>query len=218
VEARKLLLGDPTSLATRPARLPRYDGCIGLVRLNGDRWVHQKLAAKKQSPIVEQDRRHLVTLACADDDWLSFDYYGGYNALMRYFPKLRFEDITMNGADDVVKYRKWAHCNVNNRGLCMLRPGFSEELLDGMRRDGVDPDDGVLILGPEMPDLSSTQARLASARGDREEVLKVLHPSVADWLLARDANGLELHGWKEETSAKPGSRSKFKKAAKPKRH
>merc|ERR1712232_1406348 len=115
----------------------------------------------------------------------------------------RFESIIMNGADDVVKYRKWVHCNVHNRGLCMLRPGFSEALLDGMRRDGADPDDGVLILGPEMPDLSSTQARMGSARGDREEVLKVLHPSVADWLLARDANALELQGWKEDRRHPP---------------
>ena len=41
------------------------------------------------------------------------------------------------------------------------------------------------VVGPELPAVSSTQAREALGRGDREATLQLLHPAVADWLLAR---------------------------------
>jgi len=96
----------------------------------------------------------------------------------------------MNGADDVVKYRKWSSAGRSNRMIVMGRPGFTDDVRSGIQ--------GVVhqgrcalkhcLLGPELPDISSTAARAASVAGDRETLLEMLHPSVADWLLYSDGH------------------------------
>eukprot|EP00929_Paragymnodinium_shiwhaense_P003579 TRINITY_DN10416_c0_g1_i1.p1 TRINITY_DN10416_c0_g1~~TRINITY_DN10416_c0_g1_i1.p1 ORF type:complete len:289 (-),score=55.96 TRINITY_DN10416_c0_g1_i1:243-1109(-) len=186
IEARKVLLADPSAAAERPARLPVYSGCIGLVTLNSDKHIGHKLWHKGQQPIVLKDRRHLINLAAAELDWLSFDYWGGAKALAWFYPKLTFVDFDMNGADDVVKYEKWDWCNESYRMVVLGRPGHTEAVLRGMQKARLNKDDGYLIMGPELPDISSTAAREAAQRGDRETLLTMLHRDVADWLLQRE--------------------------------
>jgi hypothetical protein len=90
----------------------------------------------------------------------------------------------MNGADDVCKYQKWRHAKPHHRMITMGRPGSTKALLKGMKSAGM-PQCGTadFLLGPELPDLSSSAARVASHVGDRSGLLQLLHPSVADWML-----------------------------------
>jgi hypothetical protein len=52
------------------------------------------------------------------------------------------------------------------------------------------PENGTrdFILGPELPDISSTKAREASRRGELASLLQLLHPPVAAWMLTRDGH------------------------------
>ena len=61
----------------------------------------------------------------------------------------------------------------------------------GARR--VDLDAGYLVMGPELPDISSSAAREALARGDRARAAALLHPAVLEWC--------EKHGpWRASTA------------------
>lgn len=71
----------------------------------------------------------------------------------------------------------------------MGRPGSTDDVRRGMASAGVAPEH--CILGPELPDISSSQARAASAIGDRATLLQMLHPAVASWLLRRDGHGAD---------------------------
>lgn len=188
VEARRMLLDKSGMGAARPARLEHFDECIGLVWLNGDGMVSAKLEDKGQKTIYFSDRRHLVTLATAEYPWLCYDDFSLETELPKRWPNLRFTEFDMNGADDVVKYEKWRFVGPDCRRITIGRPGSTAAVLDGMRSSGVDPDDGYFFLTPDLPDISSTAARDASARGDIKTLLTMLHPAVADWLLCRDGH------------------------------
>ena len=71
--------------------------------------------------------------------------------------------------------------------ITMGRPGSTNSLVQGIQSYGL-PACGTenFVLGPELPDLSSTAARAASKSGDRAALLQLLHPEVADWMLRRD--------------------------------
>lgn len=188
VEARNVILGNSEANVPRPARLEKFAECLGLVALNGDGHVGAKLRAKGQKPLDIKERSHLVKLATDEYPWLCYDEHCEIRALSRRWPSLRFVEIDMNGADDVVKYQKWACTGPENRMITMGRPGFTETVKEGMQDFKIDPNDGYCFLGPELPDISSTAARDASARGDVDSLLTMLHPAVADWLLQRDGH------------------------------
>ena len=61
----------------------------------------------------------------------------------------------MNGADDVLKYRKWESACPQRRMITMSRPGFDAELTEQLRAAGM-PAAGTtdFVRGPEMPDCS----------------------------------------------------------------
>eukprot|EP01050_Picozoa_sp_SAG11_P034648 SAG11_NODE_12337_length_708_cov_1.528736_2_plen_86_part_01 len=86
----------------------------------------------------------------------------------------------------MVKYQKWRYAGQHDghRLLTMGRPGSTVALLQGMRACNM-PEAGTpsFVLGPELPDISSTKARAVSRAGDRPALLELLHPAVADWLL-----------------------------------
>merc|ERR1712232_317299 len=103
-------------------------------------------------------------MGTADYDWLSHDYYDGGSVLEELFPNLKFEYIDVNGADDVLSSKKWTWPTdptwpTNRRMICILRPGSSEAVRQGMQEAHVDPNHGLFILGPELRDVSSTAAR-----------------------------------------------------------
>merc|ERR1719350_2370523 len=69
----------------------------------------------------------------------------------------------------------------------MGRPGYTEQVQEGMVKAGVDPDRGYFILGPELPDISSTAVREALVTGDRKALEDLLHPKVAEWCIEHGA-------------------------------
>jgi len=186
VEARKVIMADPSSQVSRPKRLEHFDECLGLVSLNGDGHVMRKVATLGQTPLNYDQRVEMVRLATSEHDWLNYEH--GENTVEHYkerFPELNFIEFDMNGADDVVKYHKWniVTCDDVTRMFVMGRPGFTPTVLQAMEALRIDPDDGRHIVGPELPDISSTAARDAGKRGDVTTLLSIVHPSVASSLL-----------------------------------
>jgi nicotinic acid mononucleotide adenylyltransferase len=212
-EARRLLLADSGATVERPPQLEAFAECVGLVRLNPDMYVAKKTAEKGQSTICIEDRAQLVRLATVERPWLLHDESGrgaarasaqGLSLLRSRFPNLKFVEFDMNGADDVAKYRKWVGAGPRHRMITMGRPGFTERVRAGIASAGVAPQH--CILGPELPDISSTAARDASAAGDAKTLLQLLHPAVAEYLLQRDGwPGLPEAEEEEPTSTPAGS-------------
>ena len=179
VEARKLCLG--ADGVRRPARLERFDEAIGFISLNGDRSVDAKLNRKGLDSLTQQERRALVHLAIAEIPWMGTEEKegGSMSELRATWPHLTFTQFIMNGADDVRKYRKWTW--TDQRLLTMGRPGDTEHVVHAAQRDGVDLEAGQFIMGPELPDVSSSDARLALCRGDVNRAAEMLHPDVLAW-------------------------------------
>jgi len=191
-EARKIIMADPSSQVSRPKHLENFDECLGLVSLNGDGHVRSKVVALGQTPLNYDERVEMVRLGTSGHDWLNYER--GENNVWHYrrrFPDLNFIEFDMNGADDVVKYHKWDDVKRSRGQLRMFvmgRPGFTSTVLQAMKESDIDPDDGRLIVGPELPDISSTAARDASKRGDVTTLLSIVHPLVANFLLKKDGH------------------------------
>ena len=191
-EARKLLCGNGALL---PAGLLPYSHCVGFVTLNGDHHLQSKFAHKREKPVVLAERQDLVRIATADLAWLELSTSCRTShdiaRLQQQFPQLQFDHFDMNGADDVVKYQKWRWAGPNQKMITMGRPGSTKAVVKGMASVGI-PDTGSanFVLGPELPDISSTKLRAASKRGDRAALLQLCHPHVADWMLARDGHAM----------------------------
>lgn len=189
-EARRLLLNQ-ASTVPRPEDLEDFAECVGFVYLNGDGYVGSKLRQKGQKALDYEQRCNLVRLATAELPWLCFGGGGQFEGnLSELHPNLEFVKYDMNGADDVARFHKWKWAGKSNRMITIGRPGFTDDVRGGIQRV---VDRGTCapkhcLLGPELPDISSTAARAASAAGDREALLEILHPSVADWLLCGDGH------------------------------
>ena len=129
--------------------------------------------------------------------WLSWESCreGETVGLLRQtHPHLKFVHFFMNGADDCVRYNKFAHVRPQYRMIVLGRPGYTEKALAGARQAGIDLDAGHLVMGPELPDISSSAAREALARGDRAGAAALLHPAVLEWC--------EKHGpWRAATAS-----------------
>jgi len=100
-----------------------------------------------------------------------------------------------NKADDVLKYRKW-RWEQPQVGMC--RPGCTNELHQALVNAKVNLTSGIFIVGPELEDISSTHVRDVLIRGDRQQLLRMLHPDVANWCWD--------HGPYRPTSREPTSR------------
>jgi len=183
IEARKLLLGEPEGKTHRPAKLESFGEVLGFISLNGDGHVGAKLRAKGEPNLSYAHRQHLVRLALQDLDWMDVEIYEGESLerLQRMFPRLRFTHFCMNGADDVLRFGKYMWSGPKSRFITMGRPGFTEEVAKAMVENHIDPEAGYFILGPELPEISSTDARMALTKGDRKTVARLLHPRVSDW-------------------------------------
>ena len=196
--ARRLLLQeseDGKEALLRPAALERFGEVVGFISLNGDRHVEAKLTKKKQPSLDIQQRRHLVDLATSGWNWIGQEDREGscLQTLRSCMPHLTFIHFFMNGADDVRKYRKWTWADANNRYLTFGRPGDTDAVVNAALRDHIDLDAGYFVMGPELPDVSSTDARIALARGDVVQARRHLHPPVLEWLLAQGPWRLRPH-------------------------
>lgn len=186
VEARALLLGSGST--ARPRRLETFAAVLGVLSLNSDSHVSSKLRAKGERFISMEDRAHLVELATAELPWLMYGPTGSQDAvaaLRARWPGLELIQFSLNGADDVVTYRKWAGSGPHHRFVTMGRPGYTQRLLSGLRKAKIDPDDGYCIVGPELPDISATAVRKALYNNDEDALNSLLHPAVAHWCQSR---------------------------------
>lgn len=183
VEARNLLLG--TSSVQRPARLENFAEVLGFIALNGDGHVCTKTRELGQTSLDIVARQHLVDLAIAEHNWIAQESSEAVTIhnLQYQWPHLRFIHFYMNGADDVVQYGKCSWSGPDARFITMGRPGFTGKVWEALRSAGVDPEAGYFIVGPELQDISSTEARGAILAGDADLVAKQLHPAVAEWCL-----------------------------------
>jgi len=132
----------------------------------------------------KRDRAHLVELAVEEHVWLEYNagrerHY--FEALQKRWPWLSLSHYSMNGADDVIKHKKWTRTDVQQ--IVMRRPGCTQELMAELRRARVDTANGSFIVGPELPDISSTEVRSALVQGDRTCLKGLLHDKVASWCL-----------------------------------
>ena len=196
VDARRLLLGEAG--VVRPARLEPFSAVVGLISLNSDRYVGSKLDEKGLASLSYEQRLGLVQMAVQEHPWLGWEDYEGemLAELQRSHPHLVFEHFYMNGADDVLRHAKYEWAGPRTRMITMGRPGDTEEVVRAALRAGVDLDAGCFIMGPELPDISSSEARKALARGDLTAAARCLHPSVLAWCH-------EAGVWRDAAAATP---------------
>jgi len=182
-EAKRVLLREEGSRA--PARLETFSAVLGFVSLNGDGLVSDKLQKRGEQALDFGARWHLVELTIADEPWLACEATeGDYLPLLRAkWPGLTFVHFSMNGADDVVRHEKYSWSCPESRFIVPGRTGFTEMVREGMRRNGVDAEDGCFVVLPDLPDISSTEARRALRLRDRETLNGMLHPRVIEWCL-----------------------------------
>merc|ERR1719254_324432 len=112
----------------------------------------------------------MTELAISDYPWMGTERHEGatMRELQSRWPNLKFMHFCMNGADDVVKYRKYMDASERSRYITMGRPGSTDMVEEGMKAVSMDPDAGYMVLGPELPDISSTAVREALGRKDVE--------------------------------------------------
>jgi len=151
--------------------------------------------------ITQEDRVKLVRLAIADKPWLEYGEIGSrgdpdkaLRRLQQRFPTLRFIHFDMNGADDVLKYKKWEDLErSSSRMIAMGRPGLTEQMHAALQQARVPQRN--CMLGPELQDVSSTAANKACMDNDMDSALRMLHKDVAAWLLrfyGHDGLGIEM--------------------------
>ena len=192
-EARQLLLG--LGPGTLPAGVEPFAHTVGFLSLNPDHHLRSKFAGKREKPLGLADREMLVRVATAEMAWLELSTCKqiinsrDVARLRGQFPQLNFDHFDMNGADDVVKYSKWTRAGPSHKMITMGRTGSTLALLRGMARVGIAATGSAdFLLGPELPDVSSTKLRAASQRGDQAELLTLCHSKVAEWMLVRDGH------------------------------
>lgn len=186
IEARRILLG--LDGVPRPARLEQFDACIGFFRLNSDGHVQMKMKQKGDHPLRAMERGHCIKLATRTHDWLGLSVRTrGQEEMVRQWPNLQFVKFSLNGADDVARYQKWGQATRTHRLITMGRPGNTEKVMAGMKKAKINPDDGFFIMGPELPDISSTRLRglLQSGRSSAEELGDLVDVAVGRWCIQK---------------------------------
>ncbi|KAL1498724.1 hypothetical protein AB1Y20_014034 [Prymnesium parvum] len=189
-DARRLLLS-PANSPRRPARLEEFAAVVGVVCLNGDSHARAKLG---DAALSRDERRQLVRLAIRDhSSWLRLEPRAspGEDALPEQlrarWPRLEIIHFRLNGADDVARYHKWQlPTSEGSRYVTVGRQGHTQQVLEGMRRCGVDPEDGRFVVLPDLPDISSTEARRALLAGDAAALERMLDPEVAARLMSSE--------------------------------
>jgi len=174
-----------------------YDCVLGYFILNGDSWVKKKMDKANAVHLSMHERAELLQIATAKHDWLGYvhlrDGYRTEDSLVEAVRQLipgKSEKVVMhydmNGADDVLKYKKWFNASRTNMMITMCRPGSTEELRKHVREAQEDgyAQSPYFLVGPELPDISSTLARTALSRGDRAGAVKLLDEGVVDWLIS----------------------------------
>ena len=182
--ARRILLGEIAPLNADGA-LTSYNLVLGAMTVNSDSHVHFKLsrAGEEGEALSARQRLHLCSLATADEvSWLRIGTSAAewVASLQASFPAVEFTVWMLNGADDVVRYEKWEWASASQPFITMGRHGDTEAIIDAIKREGLLSN--AFVLGPDLPDISSTAARHALRQTDTAMVQVCLHPHVASFL------------------------------------
>ncbi len=169
-------------LKERTQRTQQYAEILGALSLNSDNYVWKKLAKKDDDEIIHwSDRAMLVQLATEEIPWLSVSFLREKWVLWdlkKSWTSINFVQYHLNGADDVLKYEKWTRAvDAESRFIAMGRPGYTEELKK------LAAETPFFFIGPELPDISSSQVRAALYEEDLQSLEKLLHHSVTSWCL-----------------------------------
>lgn len=114
--------------------------------------------------------------------------------LRQDYPNLQFLDYIVEGADAIFEWRRWewVDLDINTcRVICVGRPGYTDAVHDAVDQFVAENPHlsylatgrGGFLMGPELPNISSTDARELARRKDRQELIKLVHPLVATALL-----------------------------------
>ena len=162
-------------------RAPEYTEVLGALALNTDGHVSNKFHEKGEEIIEWTSRAMLVRLATEETSWLSVSHLKESQVvwdLQQSWECIDFVQYHLNGADDVLKYEKWTWAvDENNRFIALGRPTYTERLRE------LAPETPFFLIGPELPDISSSQVRDALYEEDFEALAKLLHPAVVAWCL-----------------------------------
>lgn len=163
---------------------------LGTLSLNSDNHVWQKLEEKGEEMIDWFNRAMLADLATADISWMGVSYlreswvlHDFQNQNDLHWSRLQFIQYHMNGADDVLKYEKWNWAVEDERYITVGRPGYTEKL------QSLAKETKLFLIGPELPEISSSQVRTALFEQDNETLQRFLHPAVASWCLSHSPYG-----------------------------
>ena len=162
-------------------RAPEYTEVLGALALNTDGHVSNKFHEKGEEIIEWTSRAMLVRLATEETSWLSVSHLKESQVvwdLQQSWECIDFVQYHLNGADDVLNYEKWTWAvDENNRFIALGRPTYTERLRE------LAPETPLFLIGPELPDISSSQVRDALYEEDFEALAKLLHPAVVAWCL-----------------------------------
>ena len=197
LEARDLLLGvkpAANSDLVGSSTFAPYDACLALVQANSDGWLEPKLAKAGDGCISRANREMLLSaMATVEARWIQTlsrvgdgfnpstedTHFAAMAHLASLWPQLQFVTWWLNGADDVVKYKKWETAASASRLITMGRPGDTEAIVAALRETPLPLQH--FLLGPEMADVSSTMVRKMLRTRDDDALDRMLHPSVKAW-------------------------------------
>ena len=182
IEARRILLGEAPP-ANDDGALAPYAACLCALNVNDDIWVREKLSRSGEDALSAQQRLQLCDLATASEAaWVRVgtSAEAWVASLRSSCPSIRVTVWSLNGADDVVRYKKWECASKEWPFITMGRPGDTATILAAIHNEGLRSD--AFVLGPELPDVSSTVARNALSCVDHATLAACLHPDVATWL------------------------------------
>ena len=204
VESRKMILNqqmqypppDPYNKPILFNDTQPFDYVIGIINQNPDSHVRSKMAEKdpENGEYIDVINRNLLSrMAVLDYDWCLADYGVRNFTMGKYKNKLEFIKFEISGTDDSLKYQK--HINdgsydEKNRLLIILRrdeknPKDNQKLLSSLETHGYNPDipDRLIVVGPMLPDISSSKIREALKTKNNIVLDTMLNKCVKDKLL-----------------------------------
>jgi hypothetical protein len=191
VETRKIITGEATEYPCAKPR-PRIEPpalILAYISVNQDDYVQWKMQQLSEVDISAVNRQMLVDFAVEDVDWICShnNAWAALDELKSSFPKLKFIHYEVDGADVALKNCTWRYCSDDSRRVAMGRacadgePNPTQRII--MRANQDDIAAGRFIIGPELPDISSSSARAALRAGDLAALRNMLHPRVLYWNL-----------------------------------